>query len=223
MKYNYKLYYLYITIIISISQILYAGTYKWVRIGNVEMKVVDNTDQDQLSGSRAVYYYYDNYQSFHLYNAGWHLGTTDWVDETGTNWPVKVVGTATAGANENITMPIADDEGITLRQYRRYDPPTIQVDGDILNDPFPLSGDEVSPDKIPGTADLMMKSTVNTIMGVTLKQKVLAWSSADYDDFIIYDWTFINNGNTDDDDEIELPGQNLEDVYFMRMNNSLSP
>ena len=86
MKYNYKLYYLYITIIISISQILYAGTYKWVRIGNVEMKVVDNTDQDQLSGSRAVYYYYANYQSFHLYNAGWHLGTTDWVDETGTNW-----------------------------------------------------------------------------------------------------------------------------------------
>ena len=53
-----------------------------MRIGNVEMKVVDNTDQDQLSGSRAVYYYYDNYQSFHLYNAGWHLGT-----------PVGVCGT----------------------------------------------------------------------------------------------------------------------------------
>ena len=180
-------------------QIIYAGTFKWIRIGNVEMKVVDNTDQDQLAGSRAVYYYYDNYKTFHLYNAGWHLGTVDWVDETGTNWPVKVVGTATAGANENITMPIADDAGITLKQYVRYAPPTIKVNDEILNDPFPLAGDEVNPDKIPGTADLMMESTVNTIMGVTLKQKVLAWSSADYDDFIIYDWTFINNGNTDDD------------------------
>ena len=213
----------YIILFLTGIQMLYAGTFKWVRIGNVEMKVVDNTDQDQLAGSRAVYYYYDNYRYYHLYNAGWHFGTVDWVDETGTNWPVKVVGTATAGANENITMPIADDEGNTLKQYVRYQPPTVTVNGEILNDPFPLTGDEVNPEKIPGTADLMMESTVNTIMGVTLKQKVLAWSSADYDDFIIYDWTFINNGNTDDDPDIELPGQNLEDVYFMRMNNFYSP
>ena len=109
MNYKYKLSQLYITVLICLTQVIYAGTYKWVRIGNVEMKVVDNTDQDQLSGSRAVYYYYDNYQSFHLDKAGWHVGTTDWVDDTGTNWPIKVGGTATAGANENITMPIADD------------------------------------------------------------------------------------------------------------------
>ena len=59
--------------------------------------------------------------------------TSAWVDETGTNWPVKVVGTATAGANENITMPIADDAGITLKQYVRYAPPTIKVNDEILN------------------------------------------------------------------------------------------
>ncbi|MBC8401487.1 MAG: hypothetical protein H8E14_08365 [Candidatus Marinimicrobia bacterium] len=206
------------------AQILYSGTFKWVRIGNVEMKVVDNTDQDQLAGSRAVYYYYDNYNWFHLYNAGWHLGTKDWVDETGTTWPVKVVGTATAGANEsNNTLPVADAEGITLRRYVRHQPPTIKVGEEYLNDPFPLTGDEVNPDKIPGTADMLLESTVNTVMGVTLKQKVLAWSSADYDDFIIYDWTFVNTGNIDDDDEIELPNQDLEDVYFMRMNNFYSP
>lgn len=205
-------------------QTVYGGTFKWVRIGNVEMKVVDNTDQDQLAGSRAVYYYYDNYLAFHLYNAGWHLGTVDWIDETGTTWPIKVVGTATAGANEiNNTLPVADEEGITLRQYVRYQPPTIKVGGEFLNDPFPLTGDEVNPDKIPGTADLMLESTVNTVLGVTLYQKVLAWSSADYDDFIIYDWTFKNTGNTDGDPEIELPGQNLKDVYFMRMNNFYSP
>ena len=81
-------------------QTLYSGTFKWIRIGNVQMKVVDNTDQDQLAGSRAVYYYYDNYWYEQLYNGGWHLGTVNWVDETGTNWPIKVVGTATAGANE---------------------------------------------------------------------------------------------------------------------------
>jgi len=206
------------------AQTIFSATFKWVRIGNVEMKVVDNTDQDQLAGSRAVYYYYDNYDWFHLYNAGWHFGTVNWTDETGTIWPVKVVGTATAGANEtNNTLPIADSEGITLRRYVRYDPPSISVGTEILSDPFPLTGDAVNPDKIPGTADMLLESQVNTVMGITLKQKVLAWSAPDYDDFIIYDWTFINTGNTDDDPEIELPNQNLNDVYFMRMNNFYSP
>ncbi|HEC61113.1 MAG TPA: hypothetical protein ENI27_02535 [bacterium] len=213
-----------ILVVFAGVQILFSGTFKWIRIGNIQMKVVDNTDQDQLAGSRAAYYYYDDYWALQIYNAGWHLGTVDWTDETGTFWPVKVVGTATAGANElNNTMPIADSEGISLRQYLRYQPPTIKVDGEILSDPFPLTGDEVNPGKIPGSADLMMESTVNTVMGVTLYQKVLAWSSADYDDFIIYDWTLKNTGNTDDDEEIELRGQNLQDVYFMRLNNFYSP
>ena len=57
MNYTHRFNKIYITLIIGLFQIIYAGTYKWVRIGNVEMKVVDNTDQDQLSGSRAVYYF----------------------------------------------------------------------------------------------------------------------------------------------------------------------
>ncbi len=66
MKNKYNLIRFFCFFLINISQFLIAGTYKWVRIGNVEMKVVDNTDQDQLSGSRAVYYYYDTYKTFHL-------------------------------------------------------------------------------------------------------------------------------------------------------------
>ena len=205
-------------------QAVNAGAFKWIRIGNLQVKVIDNSDQDQYAGSRSAYYYYDGYDWPQLYNAGWHLGTVDWTDEEGLQWPVKVVGTATAGANEtNNTMPIADDEGTSLRRYVRHEPPTISVDGDLLNDPFPLSGDEVNPDIIPGTADMMLVSQINTAMGVTLDQKVLAWSAPDYDDFVIFDWTFTNTGNTDDDADIELPNQNLEDVYFMRMNHFYGP
>ncbi|MBT3228815.1 MAG: fibronectin type III domain-containing protein [Candidatus Marinimicrobia bacterium] len=203
---------------------LQAGTFKWARIGNIEVKVVDNTDQDQLAGSRSAYYYYDDYWVPLIYNAGWHLGVENWTDENGNLWNHRVVGPATAGANEiNNTFPIEDEDGLTLRRYLRHEPPKVKVNGEILSDAFPLSGDFVDPDYIPGTADMMFESKVNTIIGLTLDQRAFVWSSPDYDDFIIYDWTFTNTGNVDMDEEIELPNQTLEDLYFMRMNNFYAP
>jgi len=203
---------------------LQAGTFKWVRIGNIEVKVVDNTDQDQLAGSRSTYYYYDDYWTPLIYNAGWHLGVKDWTDESGNLWNHRIVGPATAGANEiNNTFPVPDEDGLTLKRYVRYDPPVVKVNGEILSDAFPLTGDYVDPDYIPGTADMMLESKVNTIIGVTLDQRAYVWSSPDYDDFIIYDWTFTNTGNIDLDDDIELPNQTLDGLYFMRMNNFYAP
>ena len=203
---------------------LCAGTFKWARIGNIEVKVVDNTDQDQLAGSRSAYYYYDDYWTPLIYNAGWHLGVKDWTDENGNLWNHRVVGPATAGANEiNNTFPIPDEDGLTLRRYVRHEPPVVKVNGEILSDAFPLSGDFVDPDYIPGTADMMFESKVNTIIGLTLDQRALVWSSPDYDDFIIYDWTFTNTGNVDIDEQIELPNQTLDNLYFMRMNHFYAP
>nr|HQU73450.1 fibronectin type III domain-containing protein [Calditrichia bacterium] len=118
---------------------------------------------------------------------------------------------------ETATMPVADSDGFFIKRYSRYQPPKITVDGREIQDPFPLDGsDEVNPDIIPGTADMMVTSTINTDMGVTITQKVLSWSQANHDDYIIYDWTFTNTGNIDLDDDIELPNQTLTNVYFLR-------
>jgi hypothetical protein len=87
-----------------------------------------------------------------------------------------------------------------------------------VDDPFPLTGDEVAPEKIPGTADVMVESWVNTSMGLTLHQKALGWSQKYHDDYVIYDWTFSNTGNVDLDDERELPNQVLDSLYFWRNN-----
>ncbi len=221
---NYKNLLLLVLVFTVWDLSLQAGTFKWSRIGNIEVKVVDNTDQDQLAGSRSAYYYYDEYWTPLLYNAGWHLGVTDWTDENGNLWAHRVVGPATAGANEiNNTFPIPDDDGLTLKRYVRHEPPVVRVNGEILSDAFPLTGDYVDPDYIPGTADMMFESKVNTIIGLTLDQRAYVWSSPDYDDFIIYDWTFTNTGNVDMDDEIELGNQTLTDLYFMRMNHFYSP
>lgn len=201
-----------------------AGVFKWVKVGNFQTKVVDSGDQGESSGEGTFhYYYYDKFEQAGIDHTGWQLGTKDWEDESGTTHSVKISGAGHGTADEtNNTMPIPDENGITIHRYVRYQPAEVEVDGMVISEPFPQTADHVDPDRIPGTADMLIESTVNTSMGLTIHQKVLAWSQKNHDDYIIWDWTFTNTGNVDLDPAIELPNQTLEDVYFARANNFIT-
>jgi len=202
-------------------QFAYAVEFKWIRVGSYQTRVVDSGDQGASSGENTfAYYCFDAFSGALITHAGWHLGTRDWTDEKGNFWPVKISGCGHGSVDEiENTIPVPDEAGLHIRKYVRYQPPTIIVDGFTLNEPFPRKGDEVAPDKIPGTADAMVESWINTSMGITIHQKVFGWSQTNHDDYMIFDWTFTNTGNVDVDDEVELPEQTLEDVYFLRANN----
>jgi len=215
-----KVYYLLLFTILSLLsyQSVYATVFRHIRIGNEHFKIVDSGDQGEVAGSfNFAYHYYDNWR-YGVYScSGYHLASKDWYDENGVYYPVRIANNATASSDELYnTIPLPDEEGITLRRYMRYTPPTITVDGMRLDDPFPRAGDEVAPDKIPGTADVMIESFIRTQIGITINQRVIAWSQCNHDDYAIWDWTFTNTGNLDLDDEVELPNQTLNDLYFMR-------
>jgi len=198
-----------------------AGFIKQIKVGNYWTWVDDMTAAGETNtGDRGGMYqngHWMGWPACAVQNSGWYIGTPNWTDEKGTVWPVKLSGAAPVTYNEEqCTMPVADEEGYYIRRYMRYQPPTITVDGKQIQDPFPLEGDEVAPDKIPGTADIMVTSTINTDMGVTIEQKVFAWSQKNHDDYIVFSYTFTNTGNVDLDDEIELPNQTLHDFYFLR-------
>ena len=223
MKKNYSLIcFLCLIFFLFIYNLAYSSEFKWIRVGKYQTKVVDSGDQGESSGEgRFAYYYYDDFSRGGIDHAGWHLGTKGWTDEGGGYWPVKISGAGHGSADESMnTIPIPDDVGITIRRYVRTQPVPITVDGFRLDDPYPLNeSDEVAPDKIPGTADIMVESTINTSMGITINQRVLGWSQDNHDDYIIFDWTFTNTGNVDIDSDIELSNQTLPDVYFLRANN----
>ncbi|NIA29385.1 MAG: hypothetical protein GWP06_05655 [Actinobacteria bacterium] len=208
-----------------ISEFAYSAVYKMIRVGRFQSRVYDLGDQGKLAGNNKFwYYYFDGFKRAGVFNAGMQMGTRDWTDEYGNKWPVKISGAAAGGADETVnTMPVKDENGITIHKYMRYNPPSIIVDGVILNEPFPLDGDEVNPDKIPGTADVMVESWIRTSMGITIHQRVFGWSQTNHDDYLIYDWTFINTGNIDPDDEKELPNQTIKDFYFWRDNIFQAP
>ena len=55
--------------------------------------------------------------------------------------------------------------------------------------------------------------------GISVSQKAFSWNYPDFDDFIIYEYTFYNNGDADGDGQPDagLPVQ-LNDVYFAFVN-----
>ncbi|MFC1543524.1 hypothetical protein ACFL4K_03175, partial [Candidatus Neomarinimicrobiota bacterium] len=203
-------------------QAAYASLYKWIKIGRYQTRILDMGDQGEASGAGTFsYYYYDGFTYGRENHASWQLGTRDWTDENDTYWGVKICGCGGAAFDEVLNvMPVPDEGDNTIFRYRRRAPVSITVDGFRLDEPFPLDeSDEVKPEAIPGTAEIMVESWINTSMGISVHQKVLGWSQEHHDQYLIFDWTFTNTGNVDLDDEIELPNQTLEEVYFFRSHN----
>ncbi len=158
-----------------------------------------------------------------LKNAGTLVGTRNWIDTLGIFWPHHVTGHCAHSSNvgNNIhQFNVRDGEGYSIHRYFRYPPPEIVIDGKhfypLLGLPFGLTGDEVAPEKIWGTADVMVECHYRLSNGMDVYQRNLAWSQKVHDDYVIWDLTFVNTGNTDSDDEIELPGQTLDSVIIMK-------
>jgi len=194
-----------------------AGVWFVNRISKLRTKVADNGYQNYLvKNELAQYYFYFSWTNFHR-SGGMRLGCRDWTDQNGKYWPVKFADYAYGGGDETLNMfPKQDAEGLTIHRYWRYNPPSIKVDGFVINEFFPMAGEEVAPEKIEGTADIMVESHIGTWLGVDIHQKVFVWSQRNHDEYAIFDWTLTNTGNVDFDDEIELPNNTLLDFYFLR-------
>lgn len=138
------------------------------------------------------------------------IGATDFVDEDGKAWRYKVahVGPRVTGVGE--VFPI------DFTMMSRFEPPVTRVDGlESFLRPIAENDREADP-SLP--AERVIDSRVNAILGITVDRRVLAWSHEDHDDYHITEYTFTNTGNTDDDEEIELPDQTLEGVHFFFQN-----
>jgi len=214
---------------------VHAQIAKMVKVGKAEARIYDHGCQSEEVYLHSMVTYYrgsyvtlaDEYQTMwpggFLKNAALFLGARNWTDTTGYTWDAYITGHCVRlRANNNYQFAVPDEyDGYTIHRYFRYPPPQIIVDGMHMEDSFPLAGDEVAPEKIWGTADVMVESNVRLSMGLDVKQRVLAWSQPGHDDYVIWDWTFVNTGNVDADDDIELPGQTLEDVYITRVTEAM--
>ncbi len=202
---------------------------KWLRYGSYQAKVASTGDMGEggLGWAQSGYIPYNGFGTFDyddfdgpaFSSHAWYLICRNWEDEDQEPWHIKMTGCGQWFSDEIFTvMPVEDDQGTQIHQYVRYTPPTVTVDGIVVSNPYPFNqADHIDETgRIPGTAYAMLESWARTDMGVDLHQRVYTWSHSAHDDYLVYDWTFINTGNVDRDDEIELPGQTLDSLYFFR-------
>ena len=135
------------------------------------------------------------------------LGTKDWTDPNGQTWPYFVarIGPRTAGAD--VTFPI---QNVLLS---KTEDTIVEVDGALSFDNVAIV-DEIDP-ALP--ADRMVHNIHNTLIGITVDRRAYGYVNQAHDDYHIIEYTYTNTGNTDDDEDIELPNQNLKDTYFFRI------
>jgi len=195
---------------------VYGQALKWIEVGKYHDRIKSNGDQQQ-SEATIGYYYFDDFVENLMETTGSHMLTRDWEDPEGNTHTIWGAGGGHAKVSPTQNwMPVPQEDGFTIHKYYRQKPPSIVVDGVHLEEPFPLQGEAVSPERIPGTADVMIESWFNTMMGVTVHQRVFGWDEKNHDDYHLYEWTFINTGDIDLDEEVELPNQTIKDFYYSR-------
>jgi hypothetical protein len=219
---NKKHVYLWFILLASVflfSNLFAQGLKKDMNVGEVRWIIVDSADEGEGSwgwGEDRTFSrgYEDEFESTKCLM----LACRDWTDTLGVQHSVKVSGHGQWEVDElHILMPVPDAEEATIRRYYRYQPPGITVDGVSTQDPFPVDyTDAVAPEKIPGNADGLIESFINTDMGVSIHHRAIGYAQKNHDQYLIIEYIFKNTGNVNLDDDAELEGQVINDFYFLK-------
>lgn len=185
-------------------------SYKWMSAGALhnwfseagcEIEEGRSSDASQQDGLQwpAIFAYQDCQAAKGLW-----MGARNFTDEKGDDYSYKVVhvGPRTSGVGE--VFPV------DFRMISKFPQPIVTVDG-VVSTLKPVDIDEID-ENMPW--DRMIINTVNSQLGLTMTRKVIQFSHPQHDNYMVYDYTFTNTGNVDNDSEIELDGNDLDSVYF---------
>lgn len=143
------------------------------------------------------------YQDMQAAKAMW-IGCRNFQEVDGTTFDYKVVhvGPRVTGVDEFFP--------IEFKLYSKFPEPKVYVNG-LESFGKAVEVDEVKEDM---PYDRMLYNEVNTQIGLTMKRKIYQFSAKYHDNYIVTEYTYINTGNIDGDEEIERPDVTLEDVII---------
>lgn len=146
-----------------------------------------------------------NYRSQDMQAArGWWVGCKNFTDETGTHYDYKVVTVGPRNPAFFAAYPVQ------MEMINKFEPTIVTVDG------VTSAGKDVVIDRYDETMpwDRMIINKVATQIGVTMERRIFQFSQQYNDNYIVYEYTFTNTGDTDGDTTtIELPNNTVEDFY----------
>jgi len=143
-----------------------------------------------------------------LEGIGIWIGTTNWTDKLSVFHSTYV----SEGGFEN------DDAAnfstpISIKKKVRNRLPNVTVNNSVEERYLDTRSSSSKSSSL--IADERIESEYSTNTGVNVHMYSYALANQNHNSYIIREYTFTNDGNTDDDDgTVELPDQNLTDVFF---------
>ena len=144
--------------------------------------------------------------SGHTRSEAFWIGVKDWTDEEGVLNEYQVIHHGPRNPSDAFVA-------VEHRLVSKWPETMVSVNGNFAGSNEQII-DDVNPD-LP--ADRMIVSRLRTALGIEVERKAYAFGNAYHDDYHIIERTFTNTGNTDTDDDIELPGQTVTDAYFFNI------
>lgn len=143
------------------------------------------------------------YQDIQAARGMW-IGAKDFTDENNQYFPFKVVTVGPRSPQFYSFYPIK------MELTAKFSSTNVYVNGDLSYQK------NVEIDKIDENIpyDRIIENVVNTQLGITVKRKIFQFAQQYNDNYIVYEYTFTNTGNTDADSEIELPNNTIKGAYF---------
>ena len=142
-----------------------------------------------------------------LVRRGHWIGVRNWTDQSGITHNHMVSEGGPHWTEASVF-------GIPPMKYVYTRPPTVTVD-------------EKEEERLTGQfdrrttdfkADEKIIAQWNTAVGISVTLTSYAFAQQNHDDYVIFEYTLKNTGNVDLDDDIELPGQTIEGMYFGAFN-----
>jgi hypothetical protein len=143
------------------------------------------------------------YQDIQAARGMW-IGAKDFTDEKGQKFPYKVVTVGPRAPQFYAFYPIK------IELTSKFAPTNVYVDGNLS---FQKN---VEINKIDKTLpyDRVIENVINSQLGITVKRKIFQFAQQYNDNYIVYEYTFTNTGDTDPKPGIELPNNTIKDAYF---------
>ena len=144
-----------------------------------------------------------SYQDMQAARGMW-IGAKDFTDEGGNYFPFKVCTVGPRNPQFYSFFPMK------MELISKFEPTTVYVNGDLS---FQKN---VEVDKIDSNIpyDRVIENVINSQLGITVTRKIFQFAQQYHDNYIVYEYTFTNTGNTDADPAIELPNNTIKDTYF---------
>ncbi len=141
--------------------------------------------------------------SNHYRGQGHWIGVRNWTNERGEQFDYHVARLGPRPDGAVFFTPVS------TRLVAKWEDTEVTVDGAASFREIAIV-DEVDASLV---ADRTITQVFRSVQGVEIEMTAYAYSNEHHDDYHVVTRKYTNNGNTDDDDEIELDGQTLTGMY----------